>query len=224
MRFRMASKCVLALAIVAVLLGACAFAEDLKERPDLDAVFREQGVTSTFVLYDVPADRLTIVNRARAETRFVPASTFKIANSLIALETGVVKDESEIIPYGGKPQPIKVWEKDMSMREAIKVSNVPIYQEIARRVGTERYRLWLDRLDYGNRQTGSAVETFWLDGPLAISAVEQAKFIALLAQQRLPMSMRSQSIVRDILLVESRDGFVLYGKTGWQVSRNPQLG
>jgi beta-lactamase class D len=81
----MASKCVLALAIVAVLLGACAFAEDLKERPDLDAVFREQGVTSTFVLYDVPADRLTIVNRARAETRFVPASTFKIANSLIAL-------------------------------------------------------------------------------------------------------------------------------------------
>jgi beta-lactamase class D len=136
----------------------------------------------------------------------------------------VVKDESEIIPYGGKPQPIKVWEKDMSMREAIKVSNVPIHQEIARRVGTERYRLWLDRLDYGNRQTGSAVETFWLDGPLAISAVEQAKFIALLAQQRLPMSMRSQSIVRDILLVESRDGFVLYGKTGWQVSRNPQLG
>jgi len=68
----------------------------------------------------------------------VPASTFKIANTIIALETGVVKDENEIIPYGGRP--FKHWEKDMSMREAIALSAVPIYQELARRIGLERYR------------------------------------------------------------------------------------
>jgi beta-lactamase class D len=135
-----------------------------------------------------------------------------------------VRDENEVIPYGGKPQPFKTWEKDMPMREAITASNVPIYQEIARRVGLERYRHWLGRLDYGNRQTGTALETFWLDGPLEITAIGQTRFVARLALNQLPVSDRSQAIVRDILKLENRDGRTLYGKTGWRFSSIPQLG
>jgi beta-lactamase class D len=191
-------------------------------RADLEAVFVENGVAGTFALYDV--DHLTLINAERAQTRLVPASTFKIANTIIALETGVVKDENEIIPYGGRPQPFKTWEKDMSMREAIALSAVPIYQELARRIGLERYREWLARLDFGNRQTGTTVDTFWLDGPLEISAVEEARFAARLAQQKLDASIRSQSIARDIIRLESRDGKVLYGKTGWRFSSTPNLG
>src|SRR5262245_49877223 len=104
-------------AIAAVTCGRDSLAGGLTERTDLEAVFAENSVAGTFVLYDVGADHLTLVNGGRAKTRFVPASTFKIANTIIALETGVVKDENEIIPYGGRPQPFKHWEKDMSMRE-----------------------------------------------------------------------------------------------------------
>jgi len=211
-------------AIAAVACGRYALAAGLTERADLAAIFVENSVAGTFVLYDVGADHLTVVNGERAETRFVPASTFKIANTIVALETGVVKDENEIIPYGGRPQPFKQWEKDMSMREAIALSAVPIYQELARRVGLERYREWLARLDFGNRQTGTIVDTFWLDGPLEISAVEEARFAARLAQQKLNASIRSQSIARDIIRLESRDGIVLYGKTGWRFSGTPNLG
>src|SRR5262249_1504470 len=139
-------------------------------------------------------------------------------------ETGVVKDEDEVIPYGGKPQPFKQWEKDMPMREAITLSAVPIYQEIARRVGLARYQEWLARLDFGNRQTGTNVEKFWLDGPLEIRAVEEARFAARLAQQKLDASTRAQSIARYIIRLESRDGRVLYGKTGWRFSSTPNLG
>jgi beta-lactamase class D len=200
------------------------YADAAEERADLRQLFQEHGVAGTFVLYEPAASKTITVDGERAARRYVPASTFKIANSLIALETGVVKDESEVIPYGGKPQPIKAWEKDMSMREAIAASNVPIYQEIARRVGLERYRDWLERLGYGNRRTDTALETFWLDGPLEISAVEQARFVAALAQQTLPASTRSQSIVRDILRLESSGDRTLYGKTGWRFSSRPQLG
>src|SRR5260370_40609193 len=94
----------------------------------------------------------------------VSASNFKVANTIIALETGAVKDENEIIPYGGKPQPFKQWEKDMSMREAIALSAIPIYQEIARRGGSGRYRDWLAPLDHGNQQPGTSVATFCLHG------------------------------------------------------------
>jgi beta-lactamase class D len=199
-------------------------AADATERANLDAVFKENGVEGTFVLYEVSADRLTLVNAKRAEIRLVPASTFKIANSIIALETGVVQDENEIIPYGGKPQPFKQWEKDMSMREAIALSAVPIYQELARRIGHERYHDWLARLDYGNRHTGTVVDTFWLDGPLEISAVEQARFVARLAQGKLAASPRTQAITRDIIRLETIGSNVLYGKTGWRFSSSPNIG
>ena len=195
-----------------------------QDRSDLMSVFKEHRVDGTFSLYDVTTGAVTTVNAGRAGQRFVPASTFKIANSLIALETGVVKDENEIIPYGGKPQPFKAWEKDMPMREAIAASVVPIYQELARRIGLERYHHWLERLSYGNRTTGDALETFWLDGPLEISAIEQTRFVAELAQQKLSMSARSQTIVRDILRLETAGSRTLYGKTGWRFSSTPQLG
>jgi beta-lactamase class D len=94
----------------------------------------------------------------------VPASTFKIPNSIIALETGVVKDA--IILHGGKPQPFREWKKDMSMREAIALSAVPIYQELARRIGLDRYHEWLLRLYFGNGETGTVVDRFWLNARL----------------------------------------------------------
>jgi len=218
-------RATLGLSVGAIATMACGHdpsAAGATGRTDLEAVFVENGVAGTFALYDV--DHLTLINAERAQTRLVPASTFKIANTIIALETGVVKDENEIIPYGGRPQPFKTWEKDMSMREAIALSAVPIYQELARRIGLERYREWLARLDFGNRQTGTTVDTFWLDGPLEISAVEEARFAARLAQQKLDASIRSQSIARDIIRLESRDGKVLYGKTGWRFSSTPNLG
>jgi beta-lactamase class D len=219
-------RAALRLSISGIALVACGrrLIAGSTERTDLEAIFRENGVTGTFVLYDAAGDHLTLVNPTRAETRLVPASTFKIANTIIALETGFVKDENEIIPYGGKPQPFKQWEKDMSMREAIALSAIPIYQEIARRVGLERYRDWLARLDYGNRQLGTIVDTFWLDGPLEISAVEQARFVARLAQQKLDASARAQATTRDIIRLETKDGRGLYGKTGWRFSSTPNLG
>jgi beta-lactamase class D len=176
------------------------------------------------VLLDVAANRMTVVNRARAETRMVPASTFKIANSLIALETGAVKDENEILPYGGGKQFVKEWERDMGMRDAIRISNVPVYQEIARRIGPDRMQAMLERLGYGNRQIGSVIDRFWLDGPLEISAVEQARFTARLAQQKLPLSQRAQAIVRDITRLDKANGAVLYGKTGWAGTITPKIG
>ena len=167
---------------------------------------------------------LVIVNPARAASRLYPASTFKIANSLIALESKVVRDEMEIIPFGGEPQPIKSWEIDMSMHEAIKISNVPVFQELARRIGNSNYEKWLRKLNYGNQQVGLDVETFWLQGPLRISAIEQVKFLSALANKKLIMSSRSQKIVADIIRLETKGKRILFGKTGWSSAPSPQTG
>jgi beta-lactamase class D len=208
------------LATSIVRMSETAAAQDIAERierADLASVFSDRGTVGTMAVYEPAVRRLVLVNAKRADQRFVPASTFKLANSLIALETGVVKDENEIIPYGGKPQWNKAWERDMPMREALLLSNVQVYQEIARRVGLGRYSEWLAKLSYGNQQVGSVVDQFWLKGPLRTSAIEQALFAARLARKELPLSQRSQSIVREIARLETANGKGLFGKTGWAV-------
>ncbi len=159
--------------------------------------------------------RAIVWNETRASERFVPASTFKIANSLIGLEVGAVRDVEEVLPYGGRPQRLKSWEKDMNLRAAIKASNVPVYRELARRIGLERMREQLRRLDYGNGETGAVVDQFWLEGPLAISALEQTRFLRRLGRGELPLRRETMEAVREITLLERIGDAALHGKTGW---------
>ncbi len=214
------------LLVTALLLGLVqhAQAETVVLRDDLASLFASQGTRGTFVLLDVAENKFTLINGKRAHKPGIPASTFKVANSLVALETGVIQDEEEIIPYGGKPQFLKVWEQDMSLRDAIRVSNLAVYRELARRIGLERYREWLARLDYGNANPGTDLENFWIRGPLKISAVEQVRFLARLAEEKLPLSAETQAKVKDIMILEKRGEKVLHGKTGWTTTPDPDLG
>ena len=192
-----------------------AHASEWTASADVAALFKQAGVTGTFVVYDIDADRYLGYNRSRAETRFVPASTFKIANTMIGLSVGAVENVDEVLPYGGAPQPFKSWERDMSLREAIALSNATIYQVLARRIGLERMRKNVTELQYGNSDIGTRVDTFWLEGPLAISAVEQSRFLARLVAGDLPFPQHVQRITREIVRLEQGEDWALYGKTGW---------
>lgn len=205
------------LCLLVTLHAIAAYAATWEESAAVGRIFKAAGVKGTFVLYDVSAQKYIGYDKRRAETRFVPASTFKVPNSLIGLSVGAVKSVDEIVPYTGSPDPfVKSWAKDMGLREAITVSNVPIYQELARRIGLERMRDGILSMGYGNEEIGTAVDSFWLDGPLKISAMEQTQFLAGLARGVLPFPKDIQKSVREIILLEKGNGWELHGKTGWQ--------
>jgi len=202
-------------ALALALFSMCAVvnATEWKDSAVVTALFKKEGVTGTFVVHDVAKDTNTGHDELRAGKRFIPASTFKIPNSLIALSTGAVASVDEIVPYDGKPVARAEWARAMGLREAIKVSNVPVYQELARRIGMDRMRGALVRMNYGNNDTGKVVDRFWLDGPLEISALEQTVFLAKLAQGQLPFENVHMEAVRAIA---RQDGPAeLYAKTGW---------
>ncbi len=184
--------------------------DDVLARP-----FDAHQVEGTFVAYDPMQERLFIHNTQRANERFVPASTFKIVNALIGLSSGTVKNVDEVLPYGDQPQPFPSWEKDMSLREAMPISNVPVYQELARRIGLDEMTSAVQKLDYGNGETGDVVDRFWLDGPLQISAVEQADFLRRMLDGKLDLPAGVIDAVKEITMLESGPGYKLHGKTGW---------
>ncbi len=220
----LARRCVPPAIAVAMSIST-AFAIGWKDSPAVGDIFRRANVAGTFVMHDPAADTCIGHDKVRAEKRFVPASTFKIPNSLIGLSVGVVTNADQVLPYRGDPRPfVQAWAKDMGLREAIALSNVPIYQELARRIGLRRMQENLSRLDYGNNELGDSVDTFWLTGPLKISAVEQTRFLAKLARGALPFPNECQRCVREIVQLDRGGSWKLYGKTGWQNAPDQGIG
>ena len=168
-----------------------------------------------FVLYDTEKDTYLIYNLKQAEKRLSPCSSFKIYNSMIGLETGVIKDENFVIKWDGTDYELFAeWNRDHTLKSAIKYSVVWYYKELARRVGEEKMQCFLDKLNYGNRDISGGIDNFWLRSSIKISALEQIELLKKLLNYDLPFSVRTINILKDILILEKTDNFTLSGKTG----------
>ncbi len=184
-------------------------------RDSLVKRFTDLGTSGTFVGYKVEDYLVVASDKERSGEGKLPASTFKIPNALIALETGVVTDpDKDVFPWDGVKRPIEAWNKDHTLRSAIAVSAVPVYQEIARRIGQERMQKYVDEFDYGNRDIGGGIDQFWLTGALRIDPVEQIDFVDRLRRRTLPVSKRNQDLVCDILPVTKVGESVIRAKSG----------
>jgi beta-lactamase class D len=184
-------------------------------RDDLAKRFFDLGTTGTFVGYKVDDYLIIASDKVRSGEGKLPASTFKIPNSIIALETGVVDDpDKDVFKWDGVTRSIEPWNKDHTLRSAIAVSAVPVYQEIARRVGAERMQKYLDLFDYGNRDIGGGIDQFWLTGNLRIDPIQQIDFVDRLRRGVLPVSKRSQELTRDILTVTKVGDATIRAKSG----------
>src|ERR1700733_10824167 len=184
-------------------------------RSDLAKLFADAGTSGTFVGYKVDDYLVISSDSDRSGEAKLPASTFKIPNSLIALETGVVGDpDKDIFKWDGVTRSIEAWNKDHTLRSAIAASAVPVYQEIARRIGPERMQKYVDLLEYGNRNIGGGIDQFWLTGEMRIDPIQQIDFVDRLRRGVLPVSKRSQDLVRDILPVTKAGEATIRAKSG----------
>jgi beta-lactamase class D len=184
-------------------------------REDLARHFTDEGTVGTFVGYKTDDYLVIASDNDRSGEAKLPASTFKIPNSVIALETGVVGDpDKDVFQWDGVTRSIEAWNRDHTLRSAIAASAVPVYQEIARRIGTERMQKYVDLFEYGNRDIGGGIDQFWLTGNLRIDPIQQVDFVDRLRRGALPVSKRSQEMVRDILPVTKSGDSIIRAKTG----------
>ncbi len=175
------------------------------------------GVGGAFVLYDRNRDQWLVYNDSVAVREFLPASTFKICNALIALQTGVAPGPSFMLEWDGTDRGVAAWNRSQDMRTAMRHSTVWYYQEIARRIGERRMARWVGRLGYGNADISGGIDRFWLTGGLRISPRGQVDFLRRLYEGRLPVSRRVMECVREMMVVSRSPGCVVRAKTGWAV-------
>jgi beta-lactamase class D len=200
--------------LLTIFIASCAL-KKAKIDNELKKYFDEKNVDGCFTMLDNSNGSITVYNMGMDTTRFTPASTFKIVNSLIGLETGKIVDENMVIKWDGIKRWNEDWNKDLTMTEAFKVSAVPYYQEVARRIGIDTMKHWIDTISYGNKNISGRIDTFWLNNVLKISPDEQIGLMKRLYFDQLPFRKSTQQQVRNVMLQEDNTAYKLSYKTGW---------
>ncbi len=198
-------------------------AENSSRAQEIPYLFDEAHTKAVMVIYDGQHFQQFGNDLSRANQAFVPASTFKILNALIGLQHKKAT-HTEIFKWDGKKRSFSSWEKDMTLAEAMQASAVPVYQELARRIGLKLMQSEVKRVGFGNADIGTQVDQFWLKGPLKITPQQEAKFVYGLAMEELGFDVKVQQQVKQMLLIEQRGDLKLYAKSGWAMDIEPQVG
>ncbi len=182
--------------------------------------FDDCSVDGCIVIFDNNLKKWITNDTTMMIEEYLPASTFKIINLLIALETGVIKDENELFHWSGEMDTVKYGYRpetyrDMTVKEAFEISAVWVFIKIAQRIGRERYIYYLDACNYGNRNLTEPGIDFWNFGQFGISPVNQVNFIRNMYEEKLPFSKRNLEIVKRVMKTEEKENYTIFAKTGW---------
>lgn len=207
---------------------------ELKAQFELQKSFTEYNIKGSTTLFDSKNNKWIYTDSADSKLRTLPASTFKIINSCIALELKVIKDENELIKWDGRNRSpagmnIPAWNRDNNLKEAYRNSTVWFYVELARRIGKKRYRSYLKKCNYGNQNLSEKGVDFWNYGELAISPKEQIDFLRAFYDETLPFSKRTYAIMNKHIMLsdktsEQTNSYVMRYKTGWTDRNGMDIG
>ena len=206
------------LAVIGLLCAASTcFASILINAQAVAETFKGQQVV--LVVTDTLTGETYVSDPALAGEQFGPCSTFKIWNTLIGLEEGILKGPDEPFwKWDGEERSFPGWNGDLTLREAFQASCVPAFQELARKIGSERMQEWLNKLGYGDKNMCERPDSFWLPRAgqknIIITPEQQADLINKLITGKLPLKKENVATLLDIMSIESTARSTLFGKTG----------
>ncbi|MDM5320771.1 BPU family class D beta-lactamase [Bacillus altitudinis] len=198
--------------LMALCICQSSFTEARSPAWSIDEFFKDQE--GTFVIQEVKEKSPWVYNKKRAKERFAPQSTFKVANALIGLQTGAVRDEYDIKYWDGVKREIDNWNRDHTLGSGMRDSVVWYYQAMARDIGEEHMNHWVKAIHYGNKDISGEIDQFWLSSTLRISPIEQVRFLKQLYEETLPFDLKTMRTVKRMMVQEEEKHATLYGKTG----------
>ena len=190
----------------------------------IDKLFRDAGIDGAIVIESVSTGTRFVHNDLRAKRAYTAASTFKVLNTLIALEEGVITGADAIFHWDGTPYEIADWNRDQTLASAFRVSCVWCYQQLARRVGASRYPTYIQQSSYGQLRQPFSETEFWLDGSLTISAEQQVALLRQIVERNLSFKVSSYETLKKIMLTEETGQYRVYAKTGWATRPTSSVG
>lgn len=194
--------------------------DEVLVRQDFKKYFDECNVEGAIAIYDYKNHTWILSDTVATRKETLPASTFKIINLLIALETKTIASENDIVKWPGSTDTLKYDYRpniyhDITVKEAFEVSAGWAFIELAKKIGKDNYKKYLTLCHYGNINLSQTDPDFWNFGAFGISPINQVEFIKNLYEEKLPFSKRNVEIVKKVMITEQNDDYTIHSKTGW---------
>lgn len=201
--------------IASILFFSCSGGNKLKENMSVQI----KSEKDSMVIINNNTSEEMIVNEEYANKASSPQSTFKIWNTLIGIECGEIVSSTDLFYKWDSVERYRPeWNRNMNLNEAFKTSCVPAYQNLARHIGKDNMNMWLNRINYGNKDTSMGIDVFWLEDEngrsIMISPLEQARLMEKLVNKKLPFGEKSMKILKEVMLSKQGKASAIYGKTG----------
>jgi len=198
--------------------------ENKKIKSEFQTIIDSANVNGAILIYDLHRNNFYSNDFNWTKQGKLPASTFKIANTIIGLETGVIKNDSTIFKWDGQERWLDLWEQDLILRDALQYSCVPCYQQVATKIGPQRMNEYVKKIEYGDLKIDSNnISNFWLEGESRINQMQQIDFLKRFYSGQLPISVKTQKIVKQIMVIDT-ENYTLSGKTGLSISNEQYNG
>lgn len=187
-------------------------------------IYDKYGFSGSFLVYCAETDSTYYWNAEDTGKSYLPASTFKIPNTLFALESGIYQSASDTLQWDGVKRWVEAWNRDISLGDAYRLSCVWFYQETARRIGRPAMNRYIKLCDYGNMDTTGYLDSFWLNGNIRINHRQQIDFLKKIKNETLPFKPETYRIAKKIMIMDSTADYVLRAKTGWADQGDKAIG
>ncbi|CAM2155259.1 Beta-lactamase OXA-18 [Pararobbsia alpina] len=166
----------------------------------------------------------TLLEQGDCAKRVTPASTFKIAISLMGYDSGILKDaHNPTFEYRqGDPDWLgAIWKQPTDPTRWIKYSVVWFSQRVTTSLGMTRFADYAKQFAFGNANVSGdsrhpdGLTHAWIDSSLEISPREQVSFLTKLVNRKLPVTDHAFAMTEQITEVtQLPDGWDIHGKTG----------
>lgn len=191
--------------------------------------FDTLSLKGSTTIYDLKNRKWFYTDSLDSEKETLPASTFKILNSLIALEKKVVINENQIILWDSTEKTffgtkIESWNKDTDLKNAYKNSTIWFYVDLAKKIDRKNYKKYLRKCNYGNGNFSEKGSDFWNFGDFGISPKNQIEFLLHLYENNLPFSKNTIHKVKEIMISEQNEHYTIRDKTGWTKKNGIDIG
>lgn len=190
-----------------ILISSCTV-NKAKINNDLKKYFDSSHVDGSFSFLNNQLGDIIVYNMKLDTQRLSPGTSFKILNTLIGVQTGKIIGENMVITNDSSVN------KGTTLKEAFNNSSVSYFQNIARQIGKDTMKFWVDSISYGNKNLGGPVDSFWLNNTLKISPDEQLGFMSKIYFEQLPFQKYAQQTLESLMLQEDNTLYKFSYTTG----------
>lgn len=163
-----------------------------------------------------------LVQRGDCQTRVTPASTFKIAISLMGYDAGFLQDEhAPALPF--RPGDVDWrdnWKHPADPARWMADSVVWYSQQVTQALGKPRFGQYVQRFGYGNMDVAGNAQhdgliLSWIGSSLKISPLEQTAFLRRMLKRELGVSSHAYAMTARLTRYDQHPAqWNVHGKTG----------